>query len=30
LFEIFYGVEMMVIVMDGRRINKFLERQMKL
>jgi len=30
LFEISYGVEMMVIVMDGRRINKFLERQMKL
>ena len=30
LFEIFYGVEMMLIVMDGRRINKFLERQMNL
>ena len=26
MFEISYGVEMMVIVMDGRRINKFLER----
>ena len=29
VFEIFYGVEMM-IAMDGRRTNKFLERQMKL
>merc|ERR1712156_888072 len=28
VFEIFYGVEMM-IAMDGRRTNKFLERQMK-
>jgi len=29
VFEIFYSVEMM-IAMDGRRTNKFLERQMKL
>jgi len=29
VFEIFYGVEMM-IAMDERRTNKFLERQMKL
>jgi len=30
LFEISYDVEMMLIVIDGRRINTFLERQMKL